>query len=241
MKIFRKILVFLLSMTLFLTGLPVGAASADTLIAAAGQVSGDPGDTVTVPITITQNPGIVAMKVRISYDPEQLELTAQPDCSSADVKFQNKTFSKNLSDNPYSAVFDSSTVTANITGTGTLMNLSFRIKEGALPGNHTITVSVVNVCDFDLKKVVCETVNGSVTVSGDTVLFGDVNGDGKVDMSDCQIFSDYMAGWPMDSSEFPDFTAADVSADGKVTRKDLMILKRHTAGWPGYEILPYID
>jgi len=237
MKRFRKILLLLLSAALFLTGLPVGAASADTLIAAAGQTAGAPGDTVTVPVTITQNPGIIAMKVRISYDPEQLELTAKPDCSSADVKFQNRTFSKNLTDHPYSAVFDSSTVTENITVTGTLMTLSFKIKENAVPGKTAITVTIVNVCDYNLKPVSCETVNGSVTVNGKTHLPGDVNDDGKADASDCRMLAEYMAGWPVTL----DFTAADVSGDGQVTGKDLMILNRHAAGWPGYETLPYAD
>lgn len=245
MKIFRKMLLFLLSTTLVLGGLPlgltVGAVSADTLILAAGQADGDPGETVTVPITISQNPGMIALKVRISYDPDQLELLAQPDCSSANVKFQNKTFSRDLSANPYSAVFDSSTVTENITAAGTLMTLTFKIKENAAPGNTEIAVTVANVCDFDLKSVPYKAESGSVTVNGKTILPGDVNDDGKVDGADCRILVRYMAGWPAESIKTFNFAAADVSADGNVTGKDLMILSRYVSDWPGYERLPYTD
>ena len=90
------------------------------------------------------------------------------------------------------------------------------------------------------------TVTGDVTLKAkwlvsDTVLYGDVNGDGNVNKLDRAFFARYLAGWPEYPADVIDMAAADVNDDGKVNKLDRAILTRHLAGWPGYGELPYVE
>ena len=84
------------------------------------------------------------------------------------------------------------------------------------------------------------TIDGTSTVWVNTpaIIYGDVNGDGAVNMQDLTALAQYLARWP---GIVIDETAADVDNDGRVLMPDLTILSRHLARWPGYEILPYIE
>lgn len=76
-------------------------------------------------------------------------------------------------------------------------------------------------------------------VSG--VLFGDVNGDGSVNVKDNMFLSRYLAGWDGYDETTLHLENADLNDDGKVNVKDNMILARHLATWSGYETLPIKD
>lgn len=76
----------------------------------------------------------------------------------------------------------------------------------------------------------------------DTVLYGDVNGDGKVNPTDRAILSRYLAGWANYGPGLKFNVVienADVNADGMIKPNDRAILSRHLAGWEGYATLPY--
>ena len=68
-----------------------------------------------------------------------------------------------------------------------------------------------------------------------TFIYGDVNGDGEVNVADSMMLARWMAGW---SGIAINEAAADVNADGEVLLDDLVILRRHIVGWIGYETLP---
>ena len=69
-------------------------------------------------------------------------------------------------------------------------------------------------------------------------MYGDVNGDGKVNPIDDMILARYLAKW-QGYDAMVDLSAADTNSDGNITPIDDMILARHLAKWNGYEILPY--
>ena len=69
----------------------------------------------------------------------------------------------------------------------------------------------------------------TVTVKDGSVLYGDVNGDGKVNSKDLTVLKRWLAKW----SVTIDSEAADVNADGKVNGKDVTVLARYLAGWVG--------
>ena len=126
MKKVNKFLALFLSWTLCLSLLPAGVFAAEengTLVIQPLSVSGDAGQTVEVPIVITQNPGVVAFGVQIEYDSTKLTLTQKP--TIGDVMGGTITQSQYLTSNPYMVLFDSSTASTNITATGTLMTMSF--------------------------------------------------------------------------------------------------------------------
>lgn len=93
------------------------------------------GKSFTVPVKITDNPGFTACILEADYDKEALELTS---ITNGDV-------ATSLAAN------DIVTGTANITSdssitkeSGTLFNYTFKVKEGAAPGDYDITMKYRN-------------------------------------------------------------------------------------------------
>lgn len=71
------------------------------------------------------------------------------------------------------------------------------------------------------------------------ILFGDVNGNGVINVQDRLVLTRYLAGWSGYPASAIDFEAADVNEDGRVNTLDRLILTRFLAQWSGYERLPY--
>lgn len=72
--------------------------------------------------------------------------------------------------------------------------------------------------------------------SENTVLYGDVDGDGEVAAKDATELRRYLAEWTGYSIEDIDIDAADVNVDGEVNAADAAILARFLAGWTGVTI-----
>lgn len=68
---------------------------------------------------------------------------------------------------------------------------------------------------------------GVASVSAAEVMYGDVNGDGKVNNKDLAALQQYLADWDVEM----DMDAADVTHDGKVNNKDLALLQQYLADW----------
>lgn len=162
MRATSKILAVCLTLLMLISVLPAGALAADvsdSFMIEAGSVTGKVGEEVRVPINITQNPGIVGLRVKVTYDADKLELKD----AVAENVFQNVQASEKFSDHPYVMVFDSATATENVTYLGTLATLTFVIKEGAA-GDNNINLTVDQVKDYDTKSVAAYAQAGKVTV-----------------------------------------------------------------------------
>ena len=98
MKKMKRVLALLLMLVMLLSVMPTGvlAAGNDTagVVVAADSVSGKPGDTVTVDLTLKENPGIISLRLKVKYDETVLTLTEK----SVVNMFQNVTPSKNITD-----------------------------------------------------------------------------------------------------------------------------------------------
>ena len=70
-------------------------------------------------------------------------------------------------------------------------------------------------------------------------MYGDVNGDGKVNSLDRLVLSRWIAKWPDYIANGIDTRAADLNRDGRVNGKDRLILTRYLAKWPDYTVLPH--
>ena len=69
-------------------------------------------------------------------------------------------------------------------------------------------------------------VTTSAVASADTVTYGDVNGDGKINNRDLGLFQKHLNGISVDIN----VAAADVYYDGKVNNRDLGILQKYLNG-----------
>lgn len=98
-----------------------------------GTVSGKTGDTVTVPVSIADNPGIAGFTFVFDYDTSAMTLTG----ISKGTVLQDGTFTPNVAGktlNWFNAV--------NVTGNGTLFNLTFKLSEAAAVGDYSVTVAL---------------------------------------------------------------------------------------------------
>ena len=90
--------------------------------------------------------------------------------------------------------------------------------------NHTVTV---NGRDYDcVWNAESETFTLTEQEEEETVLYGDVNGDGKISSADASLVLRYATGAAVDMNQ----TAADVNGDGKITASDATMILRYAVG-----------
>mgnify|MGYP002560284487 CR=1 FL=1 len=67
-------------------------------------------------------------------------------------------------------------------------------------------------------------------------IYGDIDGNDKVDFADALYLKRHIAGW--DAYKTIDAVTSDLNNDGEVDLQDLIILEKHIAGWTGYQNIP---
>lgn len=191
------------------------------------------GLNVSVDIAIENNPGIVGMTLDVGYDSDALTLTEVKDGGILGTNTHKPELTS-----PYTLSWSNDTASSNITANGVIATLVFKVSDDAELGNYPITLSYdydnYDIYDVDINKVKFETVNGVVSVKD--VLYGDVNGDGRVNNIDRVHLTRYLAKWA-DYQEI-NLANADVNDDGKVNNIDKVVLTRHLAKWNDYAVLP---
>lgn len=196
-------------------------------------VRGKAGETVEIAVTLANNPGFSDLSIEIGYDASVMELTKVTPNSAVGCIF---TTSQQLTQLPYRLNWVNGT--EDSTFTGTLVTLTFQIKDSAELGSYPVTVSYYkgkygnNIDGEDVNynqngsRVPIIYVNGSVTVYSYTP--GDLNGDGRINSKDAIYLLRYIAGWELDGLVED---ALDVNGDGKINSKDAVHLLRYIAGW----------
>ena len=192
------------------------------------------GSTVAVNISIANNPGFVTMGIQVAYDSNLTLL------SVSDTGFvPGQMFSTEI-ENPQPLYWANPTATADCTVNGKIATLTFKVADNAEEGEYHIRVSY-DYDNYDIynqsgEAVQFATVNGTLTVTD--VVYGDVNGDGRVNNLDGMVLMRHLAKWPSYPASMIS-PGADVNADGRINNLDGMILMRHLAKWPAYATLPY--
>lgn len=136
-----------------------------------GTATGKVGEIVTVNITTSNNPGIVAMRINISYDSSRLKLVNVADGEV--MGGGHALFGKDYSENPFIMLWEDSLATEDHKSNGILATLTFQIIENALAGVSAITAVLDQASTFNvnLEDVEFSVINGSVTItsgSGET-------------------------------------------------------------------------
>lgn len=114
--------------------------------------------------------------------------------------------------------------TSQVSGAGTY-NLNY--------GNNTIHVNCISqsgesrTYTITIARAQKDGTKGADAGDG-TILYGDINGDGKVSNLDIVLLQKHILG--ITELTGSSFTAADVSKDGGISNKDLVILQKHILG-----------
>lgn len=128
---------------------------------------GKPGEIVDVTISLNNNPGIVNLTFDLSYNKSAFELTAIKDGNLFGTSMYN---ANNLLVNPFRFTWADMTANTDFTGNGTLVTLSFKIKDGALPGAYGVTLNYGSgqIFNTGLNDVPLTVTNGVITVKETT-------------------------------------------------------------------------
>ena len=158
----RKIAAFVLLVLFCVTLFPGRILSAEkgAELSLKGEAAA-PGDTVTVEVKISDNPGINTLKIKIGYDDARLTLLSAE--SGGVFKDMGYLGAQTIDVNPYIMVWSRA---SDVSEDGTIGFLTFRVSESADPGDAALTLT----CDFctnqALLDVAVTTQDGNVQISG---------------------------------------------------------------------------
>lgn len=193
---------------------------------ALGSILSHAGRKVSIPVTISNNPGLISLSLNISWDSSIMTLVEVQDSGLLSGAEHMPTLNQ-----PYRLNWVNDTLNTNLTDNGILATLVFEIAAGVPAGEYPISIAYseenFDVYNCALEAVALEVHNGALQVTG--ILPGDVNGDGFVNNVDRALLTRYLAGWE-DLPEL-DLDAADLNGDGVLNNMDRAILSRQLAGW----------
>ncbi len=179
--------------------------------------TGEAGKTVTLTLSLKNNPGISGLAVSLVYDEEVFTLREVQN----GALFGAFTSGKNY-------IWDES---QDVTDDGVLATFVFDVSADAEPGQYAIEVISRSCVNIDLEYVTLASINGTVTITD--VMYGDANGDNKVDMKDVVLLRKYMANFDYDTgtSTVAVYPGADANGDGSIDMKDVVLLRKYMANY----------
>ena len=194
------------------------------------------GQTIDIIIGITNNPGLASAKLKVIYDTNVLTLKNVTDAGVLGSTSHSPSLTS-----PYVLYWNNGSATEDFTFNGTIATLTFEISDTAAKGYYPITLDFTeeDIFNVNMDVVTIYAVSGEIEITD--VVYGDLDGDGKVNVKDNMYLSRYIAEWPGYTDDTVYADAADLNNDAKVNVKDDMILARHIAEWPGYDVLPYTE
>lgn len=208
--------------------------------------SGVVGDTVSVKISIANNPGIWGGNMYIKYDPKVLapvtngETIDEEHTANCVALVGSEIFSKDnfllslpKTSGDYeiiSLLYTNGATLENTTANGVLAELMFTIVSDAPLGDSAIVFTNYNsypFCNINDEVVEATYKSGVVTVKEPEYECGDVNNDGKINLLDLIALRKHLAKWNITI----DMTTADCNCDGNVNLLDLIALRKYLARW----------
>lgn len=142
------------------------AAEDNTPLIAAAEISAEPGETVTVPLTVLHNPGIAALSLSITYDASMLTLLD----AQSKAEWNTAVFlaGGDKTQSPYVLNWDSE-ASADYSSDGLLAELQFAVAEG-VTGETVIGISVNQGSTFhaDFTDAVFDTQNSLIRIAAAT-------------------------------------------------------------------------
>ena len=193
-----------------------------------GSLTTYPGDTIKVPISVRNNPGISSIKLTVTYDPAVLGYKG---CTFNEA-LTSIAGSQTVVNDTQSGRVVLSWVVANAAYTdakGDIAVLDFEVKSVAENTSSPVSISYEPESTFDNNLVDQKFLikNGAVQVN--MIRPGDINGDGTVKVNDALLLLNYVCDLRKDEVK----GNPDVNGDNAVNNKDVVILLRYIAEYPG--------
>ena len=190
----KKLLAICLSVLLICAAMPFAFATASeepTIVVS--DVEGKAGDTVSVTVSLKNNPGVVSALIKVGYDASALELL---DAAEGDFNISGYKFGP-LTKNPFTINFCDATAEENYTEE-LFATLTFKIKDDAAAGEYPVTLTYSCEDDFygagiDMPMVEFGADEGSVTVVADPEPEPDPEVEGNIIANG--TFNEGIAGW----------------------------------------------
>ncbi len=199
---------------------------------AIGEGSLKSGGTVTVPVTIDDNPGIAGFNFTLNYDKDVMT----PVSITKGALIQQGTFTSNLEQGVPATELKEVSVywgnDTNITEDGELFNITFEVTSGMEQGLYPISLNYEkgDITDAAFNDVMPSIIDNAITIAD--VMRGDVNLDRRVDSQDELLLSRYIAKWNVEFNESQK-KAANVFGDsaGQINSKDGVRLSQILSGY----------
>ena len=118
------------------------------------------GDEAAVELTMPQNSGVISVQMELVFD-EELELV-----NVADGGILGTQNHKDSLASPYVLSWENDYLTEDITSTGTLATLTFKVSDKATSKSYPVRVVRAELLDKDINKVPFDITEGSIKVSG---------------------------------------------------------------------------
>ncbi len=184
--------------------------------------NGTIGKTVTVKISLKNNPGIASMKLNVTFDQSVLTLADITYNSEMGGQFQ---LPQDM-DSP--AILNWYNGWNNCEDDGAFATLTFTVAEDATHDSYTnisVTYDPEDVYNILEQNVTFYAEGGDLHVI--EYVPGDINNDGEVNNKDVTRMFQYLSGWEVEVCE----KALDVNGDGNVNNKDMTRLFQYLSDW----------
>jgi hypothetical protein len=187
-----------------------------------GTVNALPGEEITIPVTVWDNPGFAAIRMTLTYDKTLLtlkKLNPSEKLSAENFSFEDHAGSCTI------LWYD----TENMDSDGILFYMVFQVADDVALGSETsieLQSKYGDICMADHTNVSFSTERGSLLIKD--VLKGDIYEDGEIDVHDILLLQRYLTG--LETLSGRQIAAADMTGDGNVDMKDIVKLAQTLLG-----------
>lgn len=191
-------------------------------------VSSCAGKTVSVDISLNNNPGILGASFTVDFDDRLTLLSANSGEALSTLSYT----APGVLSNPCNFGWDGIDVAD--TTNGVVLTLTFLAPDDAEIGDsYAISVSYDDGSIFDdkMSALGIDVINGSIEILDYTA--GDLNDDGVINMQDVVLLRRYIVGgYDVDIN----IMAADVNRDDVLNMQDVVLIRRYIVGGYGVEL-----
>ena len=225
----KQLISIILMLAALMSLLNFSASAVGTVTLTVAEVSAAPGSEVSVDITLSNNTGLAALKIDVSYDSVLTLIGVEFNSAMSEMMTAPQPYTN---PQPIAMISPLEDTTAN----GVFATLTFKVSETAEAGykaSVSISYDPEDAFDGTFTNVDLNIINGSVSDPASAVLYGDANGDGAINGKDVMVLRKYMANFDYDTgTSTVDISAgADANGDGIVNGKDVMIMRKYMANF----------